>query len=218
LNVTVLVPCDAPKFVPVIVTEVPTTPEAGDRLAIAGGTLKLTPLLDNPPTITTTFPVVAPAGTGTTICVALQFVGVAITPLNVTVLVPGVAPKFEPAIVTDVPTAPEVGARLEIAGETAKLTPLLDLPLTATTIFPLDAPLGTGTTICVLLQSVAAANVPLKLTVLVPCVAPKFAPVIDTDVPGAPAVGLAEMIHGIPTPKADDAAQTLDLPLFSATT
>ena len=45
-------------------------------------TVKLTPLLATPPTVTTTFPVVAPAGTGATMLVALQLVGVAAVPLN----------------------------------------------------------------------------------------------------------------------------------------
>jgi hypothetical protein len=36
LNVTVLAPCDAPKFVPVIVTEVPTEPDAGLRFVMLG--------------------------------------------------------------------------------------------------------------------------------------------------------------------------------------
>jgi hypothetical protein len=44
--------------------------------------------------------------------VAPQFVGVAAVPLNLTVLVPCVAPKFAPAIDTEVPTGPEVGFKL----------------------------------------------------------------------------------------------------------
>jgi hypothetical protein len=51
-------------------------------------TVKLTPLLATPPTVTTTLPVVAPAGTGITMLVPLQLVGVAAIPLNFTVLVP----------------------------------------------------------------------------------------------------------------------------------
>jgi len=51
-------------------------------------TVKLTPLLGKPPTVTTTLPDVAPAGTGTAMLVALQLVGDAAVPLNVTVLVP----------------------------------------------------------------------------------------------------------------------------------
>ena len=62
LNLTVLVPCVVPKFVPVIVTDVPTVPEVGDKVVMLGvaSTVKLTPLLATPPTVTTTFPVVAP--------------------------------------------------------------------------------------------------------------------------------------------------------------
>jgi hypothetical protein len=41
--------------------------------------------------------------------VALQLVGVADVPLNVTVLLPWVEPNADPVIVTDVPTAPKVG-------------------------------------------------------------------------------------------------------------
>ena len=71
-------------------------------------TVKLTPLLATPPTVTTTFPVVAPLGTGTTMLVALQLVGVPTVPLNITVLVPCVAPKFVPLIVSGAPTGPDV--------------------------------------------------------------------------------------------------------------
>jgi hypothetical protein len=84
-------------------------------------TVKLTPLLAAPPTVTTTLPVVAPVGTGAAMLVALQFVAVAATPLNVTALVPCVAPKFAPLIVTDVPTAPDVGFRLVMLGTAAVL-------------------------------------------------------------------------------------------------
>jgi hypothetical protein len=58
--------------------------------------------------VTTTFPVVAALGTGTVMLVAFQFVGMLAIPLNVTVLVACVAPKFLPVIVTEVPTGPEV--------------------------------------------------------------------------------------------------------------
>ena len=49
----------------------------------------------------------APApGTGTTIDVALQLAGVALVPLKLIVLVPWLDPKFDPLIVTEVPTSP----------------------------------------------------------------------------------------------------------------
>ncbi len=73
-------------------------------------------MLAAPPTVTTTFPVVAPAGTSTTTLVALQLVGVAVIPLNVAVLVPCVAPKFAPLIVTDVPISPDAGFKFVMLG------------------------------------------------------------------------------------------------------
>ena len=71
-------------------------------------TVNVTPLLATPPTVTTTFPDVAPLGTGRVMLVALQLVGVPAVPLNFTVLVPCVAPKLVPVIVTEVPTGPDV--------------------------------------------------------------------------------------------------------------
>src|SRR5712691_6036352 len=89
------------------------------RLYVAGITLtemtvtvKFAPLLGTPPTVTTTLPVVAPVGTGTTMVDALQLVGVAAVPLKVTILVPCEAPKFAPAIVTDAPAGPDEWFRL----------------------------------------------------------------------------------------------------------
>src|SRR5256885_934739 len=112
-----------------MVTEVPTIPNVGDKLVIegTGTTLKMTALLDCPPTVTTTLPVAAPGGIGATMLVALQFKGDAIVPLKLTVLVPCVAPKFVPAIVMEVPATPEFGDKLLMlgGGTTAKLTPLL---------------------------------------------------------------------------------------------
>jgi hypothetical protein len=53
--------------------------------------------------------------------VLLQLVGVAVVPLNVTVLVPWVGPNPVPVIVTEVPTGPEVGDRLVMCGSTKNL-------------------------------------------------------------------------------------------------
>ncbi len=97
-------------------TEVPSGPDVGFRLATKGVTVKSTPLLGRPPTVTTTLPEVAPEGTGTVMLEALQLEGVARVPLKATVLVPCVAPKFEPEMMTDVPTGPEVGLKAEIFG------------------------------------------------------------------------------------------------------
>lgn len=89
-----------------IVTEAPTAPEFVERLVMLGVRVNVTPLLARPPTVTTTEPVVAPLGTGVTMLVALQLVGVATVPLKVTVLVPFVVPKLVPVIVTELPTRP----------------------------------------------------------------------------------------------------------------
>lgn len=148
-------------------TVAPGAAEVGDRVEILGAdtTVKALPLLAMLLTVTTILPVVAPLGTIATIDVALQLVmDVAVVPLNFTVLVPCVAPKFVPVMVTDAPTAPEVGERLVIVGVafTVNALPLLSTPLAWTTMLPVVAPLGTGTAIEVALQLVGVASVPLN--------------------------------------------------------
>ena len=73
-------------------------------------------LLCWPATVTTTGPDVAPVGTGVAIDVSDQVVGIAATPLNVTVLEPCVLPKFVPAVVIGSPTAPVGGVSDESVG------------------------------------------------------------------------------------------------------
>jgi hypothetical protein len=111
------------KFVPVTVIvsgPPPTTAELGLRVVMLGGggggvTAKFTLLLGKLPTVTTTFPVVAPLGTGTTMLVSLQLVvGKAGVPLKLTVLFTCPGPKPVPVIVTEVPTEPDAGFRLVI--------------------------------------------------------------------------------------------------------
>src|ERR1700681_338704 len=114
-----------------------------------GFTVKLTPLLANPPTVTTTLPVVAPLGTGVTMLVALQLVGAATVPLKVTVLPPWLVPKLVPVVVITAPTTPEVGLTLVMVGAegfTVKFIPLLGSPPPLTTKLPVVAPIGTGVT------------------------------------------------------------------------
>src|SRR5258706_1431021 len=161
--------------------------------------MKLTPLLAIPPTVTTTLPVVAPLGTATAMLVAFQFAGVALVPLNVTVLVPCVEPKFVPVMVTAVPTKPEVGFRLVMFGAgvlTVTVTPLLAIPPTVTTTLPVVAQPGTATAMLVAFQFAGVPVVPLNVTVLVPCVEPKFVPVMVTAVPTKPDVGFIPVIFG----------------------
>jgi hypothetical protein len=130
-----------------------------------------------------------------------QLVIVVVVPLKVTVLAPCVDWKCAPVIVTDAPTAPELGDRLVMlgAGTTANDLALLATPLTVTTTLPEVAPVGTVATIDVAPQLVAVATVPLNVTVLAPCVVPKFAPVIVIDAPTAPDVGEIVVMLGVAT-------------------
>lgn len=118
LKVTVLEPWLAPKFAPLMVTEVPRGPDVGLMPEMLGArtTVNVIPLLWIPPTVTTTGPVVAPAGTEVMMLVALQFDTVAAVPLNITVLVPCVEPKLVPVMVTETPTAPLVWLKLVTVG------------------------------------------------------------------------------------------------------
>jgi hypothetical protein len=273
LKLTALVPWVAPKFIPVIATDVPAGPEVGDKLVIIGETITVTlvepqmepthatavteptatpvplprvlesletvamasleelqaelpvrscvlpsanvpvavncwvpptvsvglegeraietsdgpvvsvndtPLLASPYAVTTTLPVVVPDGTVALTSVSLQLVAVATTPLNVTVLVPWLEPKFMPMMSMLAPTSPDVGLIPEMEGVaiTVKGNTLLAEPPTVTTIFPVVAPKGTVALIAVVLQLVTVATNPLNVSVLVPCVEPKFEPAI----------------------------------------
>src|SRR5215469_13112558 len=85
---------------------------------------------------------------------------------------------------------------LLVTAATVNVTPLLASPATVTTTMPVAAPLGTGTAMLVALQFVGVAAVPLKVTMLVPCVEPKFVPAMVTSVPAGPEVGLRLVIVG----------------------
>jgi hypothetical protein len=54
LKVTVLDPCDVPKFSPLTVTAVPIEADGGETPFNTGAPLKETPLLAKPATVTTT--------------------------------------------------------------------------------------------------------------------------------------------------------------------
>src|SRR5262252_1934359 len=103
LKVTVLVPWALPEFGVSVVT-------------VGALTVKVTPLLAAPSTVTTTGPLAAPAGTFAVMVVSVQFVVLAIVPLNWTLLVPCVARKLSPEIVTDVPAMPDAGDSALIVG------------------------------------------------------------------------------------------------------
>jgi hypothetical protein len=104
------------KPLPVIVTTVPTGPEVGEKpvtMGVSRTTNGLLLVAVPPGVITLIGPVVAPAGTVAVICVGLLTVNVAGTPPNRT---PVTSKKFEPKMVTEVPTGPEVGVKLEMKG------------------------------------------------------------------------------------------------------
>lgn len=61
--VTLLLPCEDPKLVPVMMNPTCGGPEVKDKLLICGVTVKEAPLLAVPPTVTMTGPVTAPLGT-----------------------------------------------------------------------------------------------------------------------------------------------------------
>jgi hypothetical protein len=199
------VPWVAPKFDPETVMAVPAEPEVGDNAVIDGApeTVNVTPLLFVPPVVTTTGPVLAPTGTGTRMLVSLQLIGVPVVVLIFTTLVPCGEPKPEPVIVTFVLMGPVVGEMLLMVGGPlmVKFTPLLATPPTVTMTGPVVAPVGTGTTIWLVLQLDGVAAVPLKVTVLLPLVVPKFDPVMVIEVPTLPLAGNNEATLGAGTVK-----------------
>jgi hypothetical protein len=140
-----------------------------------------------PPTVTFILPLVAPAGTVVTSCVEVAEVTTAAVPLKETPSLAGVELKFVPVIVTEVPTAPLVGVKLEIVGAgvaTEKLLALVAVkPFTVTVTGPVLAPAGTAVTSFVDVADVTVATVPLNLTVLLVLVVLNFVPVMVTDVP-----------------------------------
>jgi len=96
------------------------------------------------------------------------------------------------------PTGPEVGDKLVMTGGgvTVKLLVLLALPLTVTTTLPDVAPAGTWTCKLVPLHETQVTGVPLNVTVLEPCDAPKPLPNMATNVPTGPDCGVISCITG----------------------
>jgi hypothetical protein len=164
LKRTLVVPV---KFVPVMVTEVPTGPTVGEKSVMVGAkvTTKSVLLVAVPAGLVTLMgPVVAPPGTVAVICVLLLTVKAAAMPLKRTSVVPA---KFVPVMVTEAPTGPEVGEKLEIVGDriTTKFVLLMPVPAGLVTLMgPVVAPAGTVAVICVSLLSTKSASTPLKRT------------------------------------------------------
>jgi hypothetical protein len=85
---------------------------------------------------------------------------------------------------------------------TVKFTPALVVPPAITTTFPVDAPVGTFTTMLVALQAMGVAAVPLKVTELFESGdAPKPVPVIVTAAPTIPEVGARLLIAVVALPE-----------------
>jgi hypothetical protein len=146
--------------------------------------------------VTVTLPVVVPVATVAVIWVALFTVKAeAVWPLNATDDTPL---KLVPVIKTAVPTGPLPGFNAEMVGGgglTVKLLLERALPTgVVTVILPVVVPLATMAVIWVVLLTVKlAAAVELKFTELVPV---KFVPVIVTEVPATPLVGVKPEIVG----------------------
>jgi hypothetical protein len=198
LNVTAVAPV---KFVPLIVTVVPTGPLVGVKLVIVGAgggppvTVKLLLLVAVPPgAVTLIGPDVAPLGTVAVIDVAEFTEKLALVPLKRTAVAPV---KFVPLIVTVVPTGPLVGEKPVMVGAlavTVKLLLLVAVPPGVLTLSGPDvAPLGTVAVIEVDEFTEKLALVPLKRTAVAPV---KFVPLIVTVVPTAPLVGEKPLIVG----------------------
>ncbi len=127
LNFTKLVVKFAPlivplKFVPVILTDVPTGPKVGVNEVIVGAgtgvTVKLVALVFCPAAVYTWIgPVVAPAGTTAVAPVVLGFVGV--TRLEVLKRTPVTVELNVPLIVTVEPTMPLAGEKVGTPGQAA---------------------------------------------------------------------------------------------------
>jgi hypothetical protein len=209
----VTVPAVAPKLLPVIVTDIPAAPVLGDKEAMTGATVNVTPLLTTPPaSATTTLPVVAPDGTTAEMPVPVQLETAALAPLNVTPPLPWDEPKLLPVMTTEEPTAPEFGVRLLITGValTVKPTPALATPpLAATTTLPLVAPGGTTAVMLVEFQLEIVAATPLNVTPPLPCAGPKLLPAMRTEEPIAPEFGARLlMLGGVVTVKFTPALAT----------
>src|SRR5436190_9737761 len=129
--------------------------------------------------------------------VLVQFVGLAVVPLNVTVLDPCVAPKYAPARVTVSPMWPLDGVTaVRVGARRVNVTPLLYAPVTVATTEPVVAPTGTGATMFVSDHKVGVAVVPLNLSVLLPWELPNRVPTIETSSPTWPLDAVTDVMVG----------------------
>ena len=166
LNLTVSLAFVVLKLVPVMVTLVLTPPEVGLKLVTVGfgSSVKVALLvaIGEFNTAMVIFPVLAPGGTVAISCVAVADVTVACIPLNLTVLLTAVVPKFVPVIVTEAPMPVEEGVKLVIVGTvTVKLALLVPVPPVVVTVtVPVVVADSTVALICVVDPDVTVAAVP----------------------------------------------------------
>jgi hypothetical protein len=187
LNRTPLTPA---KWLPLIVTDVPTTPLDGEKPLIVGPvTVKFEELVAVPPgVVTVILPVVAPEGTVAVTLPSFTKANVAEIPLNRT---PLTAVKWFPLIVTVVPIAPLEGEKPLIVGAllpvTVKLDPLIAITAAVVSvIFPVVAPIGTVAVTLPSFTNAKTAEVPLNRTLVAPV---KWSPLTVTVAPIAPLEG-----------------------------
>lgn len=215
-----LVPCAAPKLVPVIVIPVATVPLEGDRVVSVGYTVNVTELLATPPTVTTTdcTPETAAAGTMNDRLVGDQFVAATAAPPNVMLFPAEDAPKLAPEITTVVPALPMMGKMPDIEGPPATVTTKLAVPLWPLTVIttawvPAPRPPGTVASMTPPFHVPATAATPPMVSVEMPCDGPKLLPVIwMAVVPAAPDAGVIEVITGEPGVKTVNGTALLDVP------
>ena len=174
-------------------------------LSLINETVKLVELTVVPAVFVTLIgPLVTPAGAMAVIWVGLSTVKLAAgVPLNLTLLA---SLKNAPVMTTVVPLVPDVGVKELIVGGsgltmTVKGPLLLGWLLTVTTTDAGPVAIaGTITGIEVSIQVPARiAGVPLKVTVLAPCEAPKFVPCTVTVEPAEPEFGETPLTFGAGT-------------------
>ena len=141
---------------------------------------------------TVTVPLVEPAGTVAVSCVAEPAWNWAVTPLNVTAVVPL---RLNPVIVTTVPAGPLIGHNDVTDGPMMSAVVLTASAVPRTDTGPVKASFGTVAVICVgeTTVKVAFAVVPVNPTQLTEV---RLVPVIVTVEPGCAVAGVKELIVG----------------------
>lgn len=121
---------------------------------------------------------------------------VATVPFMVTVLPVILLLKLVPVMTTEEPTAALVGVNDVMVGDSTSSSTVKSsvevavTPFTVTEILPVVAFSGTTTVSCVSEAEVTVAPTPLNITVLFAAIALKFVPMIVTEVPSTPLVGV----------------------------